>query len=537
MLKDLFAQVAGCFPWRETRQAASQMAAGLLMELEDYNCWSLAEAVGHRGPHRLQHLLSRAAWDDQEVLDAAAAWAVARLDDGAAVLVVDETADEKSSSDAVGAARQYSGTAGGIALCQVTVTLTFATSRGHALIDRALYLPEACAADEEHRELAGVPGQVMFATKPELARALLQRAHQRGIGAAFVTGDEVYGGRGLRRALRALGMGYVLAVRASHALTLSSGRVLTAAAAVRLISRGAWQRMRTGHGTKGSRHYDWAMLEVASDDAPGDQHGKRDAGRSTLLVRRHRYTGTCSFYRCWVPGPVPLARLIATAVARWRIEMVFPQLAKGAVRPVGGGREHVADLDLAVGDDHPVDEQFSQQPALLEGGGGQPGPDGLAECLDPVGDGAEFQLLPGRGVQLALLGEQGGVAAVQVLALAVQLGQGDHLGEVGVQQALLLALKLAQGLADGGLPGLEFLGQPGAALCPGQCAGYLGGVGQQRAQVGPDQLVELPRGDVAGGAALPLGHPQRVGAAAAQVVAVARLRSGGRCIPAGRRRS
>ena len=99
--------------------------------------------------------------------------------------------------DAVGAARQYCGT-GGIALCQVTVTLTFATSRGHTLIDRALYLPGACAADEEHRELAGVLEEVMFATKPELARALLHRAHERGIGAAFVTGDESVQGRGLR---------------------------------------------------------------------------------------------------------------------------------------------------------------------------------------------------------------------------------------------------------------------------------------------------------------------------------------------------
>jgi len=305
------------------------MVGGLLMELEDYNCWSIAEAVGHRGPHRLQHLLSRAVWDDQQVLDAAATWAVTQLDDGHAVLVVDETADEKSSAEAVGAARQYSGTVGEIALCQVAVTLTFATSRGHTLIDRALYLPGACAADDEHRELAGVPEEVMFATKPELARALLQRAHQRGIRAAFVTGDEVYSGRDLRRAIRARGMGYVLAVRASHFVTIGSGRTLTAAGAVRLIPRGAWQRMRTGHGTKGSRHYDWAMLEVTSDDAPGDQHAERDAGRSALLIRRHRYTGTCSFYRCWTPRPVPLTRLIATAVARWRIEENH-QLAKQA---------------------------------------------------------------------------------------------------------------------------------------------------------------------------------------------------------------
>jgi SRSO17 transposase len=153
----LFGQVAGCFPRRETRQVAGQMVGGLLMELEDCNCWSIAEAAGHRGPHRLQHLLSRAVWDGQQVLDTAALWAVTRLDDGDAVLIVDETADEKSSTGAVGAARQYSGTVGGIALCQVAVTLTFATSRGHALIGRALYLPEAWAAGEEHRELAGCP--------------------------------------------------------------------------------------------------------------------------------------------------------------------------------------------------------------------------------------------------------------------------------------------------------------------------------------------------------------------------------------------
>ena len=124
-----------------------------------------------------------------------------------AVLIVDETADEKSSADAVGAARQYSGTIGGVALCQVAVTLTYATSRGHALIGRALYLPEACAADEEHRELAGVPEEAMFATKPQLAGALLDRAQSLGIRAASVVGDGVYGGRQLRRGLRQRGMG------------------------------------------------------------------------------------------------------------------------------------------------------------------------------------------------------------------------------------------------------------------------------------------------------------------------------------------
>ena len=152
------------------------------------------------------------------------------------------------------------GTLGGVALCQVAVTLTFATGRGHALIGRALYLPEGCAADEEHRELAGVPEEVLFATKPQLAAGLLDRAQSLGIRAAFVAGDEVYGGRELRRSIRQRGMSYVLAVRANHTVTTGSGGTITAAGAGRLIPARAWQRMRTGSGTKGARHYDWAML-------------------------------------------------------------------------------------------------------------------------------------------------------------------------------------------------------------------------------------------------------------------------------------
>ncbi len=206
----------------------------------------------------------------------------------------------------------------------MAVTLTYATGRGHALIGRALYLPEGCAA-EEHRELAGVPEEVLFASKPQLAGALLDRAHSLGIRAAFVVGDEVYGGRELRRSIRERGMGFVMAVRANHVATVGSGRSVTAAAAAGLIPARAWHRMRTGSGTKGTRHYDWAMLEVASDDTP---EGHED-GHGVLLVRRHRYTGTLSFYRCWTPGPVPLSRLIAVAVIRWRIEEDH-QLAKQA---------------------------------------------------------------------------------------------------------------------------------------------------------------------------------------------------------------
>ena len=231
------------------------MVHGLLTELEDHNCWTMGEAAGHPGPHRMQHLLSRARVDEQLMLGTAADWAAGHLGKGRdeygdAVLIVDETADEKSSADCAGAARQYSGTAGGIALCQVAVTLTYAAPAGHALIGRSLYLPADWAADEERRELAGVPGEITFATKPQLAGDLLQQVHDRGIRAAFVAGDEVYGGLDLRRSIRERGTGYVLAVRSNHMVTLPSGRRLTVKNAAGLVKPGMWQRMRTGSATK-----------------------------------------------------------------------------------------------------------------------------------------------------------------------------------------------------------------------------------------------------------------------------------------------
>ncbi|PBC75776.1 LOW QUALITY PROTEIN: SRSO17 transposase [Streptomyces sp. TLI_235] len=319
----LMGRVAGVFPRRETRGTFREMTQGLLTELEDVNCRTLAEAVGHPGPHRLQHLLSRAVWDEGAVLDRAAAWAVEALDDGDGVLIADETGDEKSSTDAVGAGPQYSGALGGLGVCQVAVHLTFATGLGHTVIGRALYLPKDWAADEERRELAGVPDEVGFATKPELAAALLTKAVEAGVRATFFAADEVYGPRHLRQTCRTLGLGYAVAVRSNHRVT-TPARAMTCKDALKLIPARAWQRMRTGTGSKGARDYDWAMLEVTADDVPD---GQPDEGVSVLLARRHRYTRVVSFFRCWSPTPVPLARLVQVVCRRWAIEEDF-QTAK-----------------------------------------------------------------------------------------------------------------------------------------------------------------------------------------------------------------
>ena len=242
----------------------------------------------------------------------------------------------------------------------------------------------------------------MFATKPKLARCMISRALDAGVPAAWITGDEVYGADpGLRTDLERRGNGYVLAVAASHRVSTAAGTCPVRQLAARLPRR-AWQRYSAGEGAKGHRYYDWAWL-ATDPGQPGCRH---------LLIRRNRHTREVAFYRCYSPCHVSLPALVKTAGTRWTTEMVFPQLAKGPVWAVGGGWEYVADLDFAVCDDDAVDEQLSQLPPLREGGGGQPGADRLAECLDPVSDGGEFQPLLGGGVQLVLLGQQGGMPAV-----------------------------------------------------------------------------------------------------------------------------
>ncbi|MCY0924578.1 IS701 family transposase, partial [Streptomyces sp. H27-G5] len=127
----------------------------------------------------------------------------------------------------------------------------------------------------------------------------------------------------VRSTCRALNLGYAVAVRSNHTVHTPSG-AMTCKEALRLIPVRAWQRMRTGTGSKGARDYDWAMLTVTADDTP---NGQADTGASVLLARRHRYTGTVSFFRCWSPSPVPLARLVWVVCRRWKIEEDF-QTAK-----------------------------------------------------------------------------------------------------------------------------------------------------------------------------------------------------------------
>ena len=154
----LLARMAGRFARVETRRRVRGFLLGLLADLPRKNCWSIAEHAGDGDPHGMQHLLGRASWDTDGVRDDLRDYVSAGLGDCDAVLVVDETGDVKKGTATVGVQRQYTGTAGRIENAQVAVYLTYAGARGHAMIDRELYLPQSWTSDPDRCAAAGPPG-------------------------------------------------------------------------------------------------------------------------------------------------------------------------------------------------------------------------------------------------------------------------------------------------------------------------------------------------------------------------------------------
>ncbi|KAB1925300.1 IS701 family transposase [Micromonospora sp. ALFpr18c] len=318
---------AGRFGRVEPRRAAAAFVTGLLADIEVKTCWQLAEQAGHARPDAMQRLLFRAMWDADAVRDDVRSVVVARFGDPDAVLVVDETGDVKKGVHTVGVQRQYTGTAGRIENAQVGVFCGYASRHGHTLIDRRIYLPVSWTNDRDRCHAAGVPDEVAFATKPELAADMITAALDAGVPAGWAAADEAYGNSSVFRAhLRHHQLGYVLAVSRSHLIPLDRGKTRVRADRVAAeLPASAWQRRSAGAGSKGPRFYDWAWLDDVCTDADPD-----DGGHHSLLIRRNTTTGELAFYRCWTPRPGTLAQLVRVAGTRWTVEEGF-QAAKGQV--------------------------------------------------------------------------------------------------------------------------------------------------------------------------------------------------------------
>lgn len=321
-LQDLFAHIGRRFGRREMQERALQYLVGLLSPLERKNGWQLAEAAQHMSPYSMQHLLDRAHWNVDTVRDDLTDYIVETLGHRNSVLVVDETGFIKKGLHSVGVQRQYSGTAGRIENCQIGVFLAYASAHGRALMDRELYLPQSWAQDTARRTGAAIPQDVTFATKPELAQRMIERAVAAQVPFAWITGDEVYGdNRSLRVWLEQKELHFVLALASNqYVWPDATGQVTVAQLGAKVVT-GDWVKLSAGDGAKGPRWYDWTRIPLLSWQMPGQRW---------LLLRRSLSDGKLAYYVCYVPRDTDLSAMVRVAGMRWTVEECF-EAAKGQV--------------------------------------------------------------------------------------------------------------------------------------------------------------------------------------------------------------
>jgi SRSO17 transposase len=311
---DLMGRLGRVFGRREPRVQAGKYVDGLVSDVPRKNGWSLAERAGDRTPDKTQRLLNHAVWDEHQAMGIVRDFVVEQLAGPDAVAVLDETGQEKKGEHTAGVKPQYVGCAGQVANAINIVYCTYASARGHAQVGARLYLPNEWASDPERRERAGVPPDVVFKTKPQLALDILTDLHTAGVLPPWAAGDEVYGrDPTLRGFCEDHGVGYVLGVPCSFTVHLTSGRKARADQALKLVPATAWNRASCGPGSKGDRTYAWAWIATASP-------------RHHLLVRRNPSDpNDQAYFYCYVPEnrPVTLGTLVKIAGRRWPVEEDF----------------------------------------------------------------------------------------------------------------------------------------------------------------------------------------------------------------------
>jgi len=323
VLNEVLGRIGGCFARIEPRLQAGKYVRALLSDLPERNGWTIAEWVGDRRPDATQRLLNHAVWDTWAAMSEVRRFVVERLDaaagrTGLRIGALDETGQEKKGRATAGVKRQHMGCAGGVENGINTVHLAYVREEaGHALIGARQWIPAEQVTDPVAAVITGLPLDLAFRTKGELAIDILADAYADGVRLDFVVGDEVYGAcPALRAFLEGHRQAYVLRVRSTFTLTMGAGTVVTCEELVtrHLRQKRRWSVRSAGAGSKGERNYAWAWADAAG---PGHRHH--------LLVRKHLKTGELAFHYCYVPlgRPATLAALVAAAGLRWPVEESF----------------------------------------------------------------------------------------------------------------------------------------------------------------------------------------------------------------------
>jgi SRSO17 transposase len=328
-------------------QNAEKYIKALIGPAERKNGWQMAEYSGDKTPYAIQQFIYRGRYSSDELRDGMKKYVSDKLGEEDGVLVVDETGFLKQGKKSCGVKRQYSGTAGRIENCQIGVFLTYSSSKGHTPLDRRLYMPEDWMKDGERLKGAGVPEELTFQTKPQMAFEMIRKATESGVPYAWVTGDCVYGDyRDIRMWLENNRKCYVMNVSGKEYVWQGCKQNSISRILKNLPDEG-WFEASCGDGSKGARVYDWLTVEINPPPMKGYYR--------TLLIRRSKTApDDMRAYVCFAPVNVPIQKLITVAGTRWTVETCFKEskslvgLDQYEVRSYDGWYKHITFACIAL---------------------------------------------------------------------------------------------------------------------------------------------------------------------------------------------
>jgi SRSO17 transposase len=312
------------FARSEGPHALDRYLTGLLTDLPNKNCDTIAQAVPDTSEQELQGLLTAMAWNQDDLNRQRVQRMRSLPTEGDAVLIFDDTGFAKQGKCSVGVARQYSGTLGKVGNCQVSVNCHYAERTVAWPVATRLYLPKDWANDPDRRQQAHVPVDVAFQTKPEIALDLLDQAQAWELRWACVTADADYGDNpNFLAGLEQRRQRYVVAVRADFAVALQrrGGAVVRADALVQAQPASAWRSVRWREGSKGWLQAPFVLIRawrIRSD-------GRR---RSGWLLGERTTDGKHKYYWSNFGPTVELEWLVEYAHRRHWVEQ-YHQEAKG----------------------------------------------------------------------------------------------------------------------------------------------------------------------------------------------------------------